>query len=81
MPIVKSKPTSAGRRFAVRVVSPDLHKGEPYAPLVEKQAKTGGRNNTGRIIKSNASFHRESGPSDRISQRTQDQIDPTWLTK
>jgi large subunit ribosomal protein L2 len=49
MPIVKSKPTSAGRRFAVRVVSPDLHKGEPYAPLVEKQAKTGGRNNTGRI--------------------------------
>ena len=49
MPIVKSKPTSAGRRFVVRVVSPDLHKGEPYAPLVEKQAKTGGRNNAGRI--------------------------------
>ena len=49
MPIVKSKPTSAGRRFVVRVVSPDLHKGEPYAPLVEKQAKTGGRNNAGRV--------------------------------
>jgi len=49
MPIVKSKPTSAGRRFAVRVVSPDLHKGEPHGPLVEKQARTGGRNNTGRI--------------------------------
>jgi large subunit ribosomal protein L2 len=49
MPIVKSKPTSAGRRFVVRVVSPDLHKGEPYAPLVEKQGKTGGRNNAGRV--------------------------------
>jgi large subunit ribosomal protein L2 len=49
MPIVKSKPTSAGRRFVVRVVSPNLHKGEPYAPLVEKQGKTGGRNNAGRV--------------------------------
>jgi large subunit ribosomal protein L2 len=49
MPIVKSKPTSAGRRFVVRVVSPDLHKGAPYAPLVEKQSRNGGRNNLGRI--------------------------------
>ena len=49
MPIVKSKPTSPGRRFVVRVVSPNLHKGEPYAPLVEKQGKTGGRNNAGRV--------------------------------
>ena len=49
MPIVKRKPTSAGRRFVVSVVSPDLHKGEPYAPLLEKKSKTGGRNNKGRI--------------------------------
>ena len=49
MPIVKSKPTSPGRRFVVRVVSPDLHKGAPYKPLLEKKSKTGGRNNAGRI--------------------------------
>lgn len=49
MPIVKRKPTSAGRRFVVSVVNPDLHKGEPYAPLLEKKTKTGGRNNRGRI--------------------------------
>jgi large subunit ribosomal protein L2 len=49
MPIVTSKPTSPGRRFVVRVVSPDLHKGAPYHPLVEKQTRHGGRNNLGRI--------------------------------
>ncbi|WP_111643371.1 50S ribosomal protein L2 [Marinimicrobium alkaliphilum] len=49
MPIVKRKPTSPGRRFVVSVVSPDLHKGAPYAPLLEKKSKTGGRNNNGRI--------------------------------
>ncbi|SMF44663.1 LSU ribosomal protein L2P [Alteromonadaceae bacterium Bs31] len=49
MPIVKRKPTSAGRRFVVSVVNPDLHKGEPYAPLLEKKSKSGGRNNNGRI--------------------------------
>ena len=49
MPLVKRKPTSAGRRFVVSVVNPDLHKGEPYGPLLEKKSKTGGRNNNGRI--------------------------------
>jgi large subunit ribosomal protein L2 len=49
MAIVKSKPTSAGRRFVVKVVSGDLYKGEPYAPLLEKKSKSGGRNNQGRI--------------------------------
>ena len=49
MPIVKTKPTSPGRRFVVKVVSPELHKGQPYAPLIEKQTRTGGRNNRGRI--------------------------------
>ncbi len=49
MAIVKAKPTSAGRRFVVKVVSDDLYKGEPYAPLLEKKSKSGGRNNQGRI--------------------------------
>lgn len=49
MAIVKCKPTSAGRRFVVRVVTKELHKGAPYAPLLEKKSKTGGRNNNGRI--------------------------------
>ncbi len=49
MAVLKRKPTSAGRRFVVSVVSADLHKGAPYAPLLEKQSKSGGRNNNGRI--------------------------------
>ena len=49
MPVVKTKPTSAGRRFVVKVVNPDLHKGAPYKPLLEKKSKNGGRNNAGRI--------------------------------
>jgi large subunit ribosomal protein L2 len=49
MAVVKSKPTSAGRRFVVKVVESELHKGKPFAALVEKKSKTGGRNNAGRI--------------------------------
>jgi large subunit ribosomal protein L2 len=49
MAIVKTNPTSAGRRFLVKVVTPDLHKGAPYGPLLAKKSKTGGRNNKGRI--------------------------------
>ena len=49
MAIVKCKPTSAGRRHVVKVVNADLHKGKPYAPLLEKNSKNGGRNNNGRI--------------------------------
>ncbi len=47
--IKKAKPTSPGRRFVVSVVEPSLHKGKPYAPLLEKKTKKGGRNNYGRI--------------------------------
>jgi large subunit ribosomal protein L2 len=36
MPLLKAKPTSAGRRHVAQVVNPDLHKGAPYAPLLEK---------------------------------------------
>lgn len=49
MPIVICKPTSPGRRHVVKVVHPELHKGAPHAPLVEKQNRNGGRGNTGRI--------------------------------
>jgi len=49
MAVVKTKPTSAGRRFVVKIVNPDLHKGEPHSALVEKKSKSGGRNNKGRI--------------------------------
>lgn len=49
MAIVKCKPTSPGRRHVVKVVNADLYKGKPYAPLLEKNQKTGGRNNNGRI--------------------------------
>jgi large subunit ribosomal protein L2 len=49
MALVKTKPTSPGRRFVLKVVTPGLHKGDPYQPLVEKQSKKAGRNNQGRI--------------------------------
>jgi len=49
MALVKVKPTSPGRRGVVKVVTPDLHKGKPHAPLLESQSKNAGRNNNGRI--------------------------------
>ena len=49
MALVKIKPTSNGRRSVVKVVNPNLHKGKPYAPLLEGQSKSAGRNNSGRI--------------------------------
>ena len=49
MSVVKAKPTSPGRRFVVKVVHPDLHKGEPFKALVQAKSKSGGRNNKGRI--------------------------------
>lgn len=49
MPVVKQKPTSPGRRFLIKVTTPNLHKGAPHKPLLEKNTNTGGRNNSGRI--------------------------------
>ena len=49
MSLIKSKPTSPGRRFRVKIQNPDLHKGKPYAGLTAKSNKSGGRNNYGRI--------------------------------
>ncbi|MES9902921.1 MAG: 50S ribosomal protein L2 [Sedimenticola sp.] len=61
MAIVKTKPTSPGRRFVVKVVNPDLHKGAPHGPLLEKKSKSGGRNNNGRIT----TRHRGGGHKQR----------------
>ncbi len=49
MALIKVKPTSPGRRGVLKVVTPDLHKGKPHAPLLESQSKNAGRNNDGRI--------------------------------
>jgi len=49
MAILKSKPTSPGVRSVVRVKNDELHKGMPFAPLLDKKSKSGGRNNHGRI--------------------------------
>ena len=49
MALVKVKPTSAGRRAVIKVVSHDLHKGKPLAQLVESKKRGSGRNNNGHI--------------------------------
>jgi large subunit ribosomal protein L2 len=49
MPLIKVKPTSPGRRSLVKVVTPQLHKGKPFAGLLEKQSKKAGRNNNGHV--------------------------------
>lgn len=49
MTLIKSKPTSPGQRFRVKVVNNELHKGKPFASLIKKSKKSGGRNNQGRI--------------------------------
>lgn len=48
MALVKVKPTSPGRAV-VKVVNANLHKGKPFAALVESQSKHAGRNNNGHI--------------------------------
>lgn len=49
MALIKTKPTSPGRRSVIKVVEPTLHKGRPFEPLVEQMHRKGGRNNAGRI--------------------------------
>ena len=46
MAIVKSKPTSPGRRGLISIKS-DLYKGKPHKSLTQAKAKKGGRNNNG----------------------------------
>ncbi len=47
--LIKQKPTTPGRRGMVKVVTPELYKGKPYAPLLEPKKAIDGRNNAGRI--------------------------------
>ena len=61
MAIVKTKPTSPGRRHVVQVKQQGLHKGAPHSALVGKKSKTGGRNNNGRIT----TRHRGGGHKQR----------------
>lgn len=49
MALVKSKPTSAGARFVVRVKTDGLYKGRPYSGLIENKVRNSGRNNQGRV--------------------------------
>ncbi len=49
MPVTKSKPTSPGSRFVVKVKTRGLFKGRPIQRLTDKKNKSGGRNNQGRI--------------------------------
>jgi large subunit ribosomal protein L2 len=61
MPLVKARPTSPGRRFVVKVVTPELHKGAPHGALLDKKSSSGGRNNAGRIT----TRHRGGGHKQR----------------
>jgi large subunit ribosomal protein L2 len=61
MALVKVKPTSPGRRAVVQVVNPNLHKGKPFAALVEKQNSNAGRNNNGRVtVRHQGGGHKQS---------------------
>jgi large subunit ribosomal protein L2 len=49
MALIKVKPTSAGRRAVVKVVSPGLHKAGPVDALLERKTQKAGRNAHGHI--------------------------------
>jgi large subunit ribosomal protein L2 len=49
MAIISCKPTSAGRRFVIKISRDGLYKGRPVANLLSSQSKNAGRNNHGRI--------------------------------
>lgn len=61
MALLKSRPTSPGRRFVVRTKDARLHDGGPYEPLVVSKPKSGGRNGAGRIT----TRHRGGGHKQR----------------
>ena len=76
MALVKLKPTSAGRRHAVKVVNKELHKGKPWAALTEKKNRGSGRNNNGHITRRHkgssvwrkVSYHRLQAPEGRCAR-------------
>ncbi len=49
MALQQTRPTSPGRRFVVKVTSPELHKGAPHTPLVTRLERSTGHNNYGRV--------------------------------
>src|SRR3954462_15881278 len=49
MPLVKVKPTSPGRRALVKVVTSELHKGDPHWPLTRSQIPGSGRHTHCRV--------------------------------
>jgi large subunit ribosomal protein L2 len=61
MALQKTKPTSPGRRFKVKIRSTNLHKGKPVESLLDSKSKSGGRNNAGRIT----TRHRGGGHKQR----------------
>jgi large subunit ribosomal protein L2 len=61
MALVKVKPTSPGRRAVVQVVNATLHKGKPFAALVEPKSGNAGRNHHGRItVRHQGGGHKQS---------------------
>ena len=60
MAIINAKPTTPGRRGLQKVVTEGLHKGKPFAKLLEKKSKNGGRNHHGRItVRHQGGGHRQ----------------------
>ena len=49
MPVQKLRPTSPGRRFTVKVSTPELAKTDPHKSLVVKLERSKGRNTHGRV--------------------------------
>ena len=49
MALLNVKPTSPGRRAVVKMINPELHKGKPHAPLLEKKNRLSARNSVGHI--------------------------------
>jgi large subunit ribosomal protein L2 len=49
MALQQMRPTSAGRRFVVKVTTPGLHKGKPESSLVTRLKRETGHNSHGRI--------------------------------
>jgi len=49
MPLNKLKPRTPGQRGTIRVVDPNLHRGQPHRSLVESKNAIDGRNNQGRM--------------------------------
>lgn len=73
MALVKLRPTSPGRRAVVKLINKELYKGAPHKSLTEKQSKTAGRNNYGRIT----TRHRGGGHKQhyRIVDFKRDKVD------